>query len=669
MIKSYWLRILLCGVGAAVLGFVIALLTPKQYDGFFQVMVAPYAPSVRGASGDEASESVEDLLSASAPRTVNTQVEVMTSFQVFKEAAESVANQFGLPQEQGGEFDPFELQDRVSITAAKESDIVTLRVRMSDPKYAEAMAKQIYLAFEAANERQSRAGATQAITFLEGQVDTVKDQLASLDTEGAKLKQDLGTSDIQVQTQAETTALKQFEGELVAAQAAESDANAQVAKLREELNSGTVAPFVSGGQSSQLDQRRIALQQRLSQAEAELAQVKVKYEDDSEPVQIATAGIKRLQSELKKYDKDYAIAATSTMPNPVYQELSRGLMSASAAASGAHQKVVTLQSKFLQKQADVARLPDIQRKLQNLARRQNVLERINAIYQSKLSSLKLAGQGRRSNTVLVSSAVAIPKPTVPNMNLNIGLGLFLGLAAGFLWAVGTEAKRNPIRSLGQLNRLALQPCYRVVPELRVPMRGLSRPTAEVFEALLVNFIRSEKKGYRLGVLGVTKNAGATTSAMNLAIAAARGGYSVLYVEVDPGNNALTKLTPAAGDVKSPGSNITIYNASLGETTANGTMGLPTDLEDAAKGKDIVIFDFAPVKSSGDAFLIANQLDEMVLLVRANQTKSIDFLQAQQALIDAGCPMVSVTLSRVQDQSDDITALEQYPDVRAITPQT
>jgi Mrp family chromosome partitioning ATPase len=184
----------------------------------------------------------------------------------------------------------------------------------------------------------------------------------------------------------------------------------------------------------------------------------------------------------------------------------------------------------------------------------------------------------------------------------------------------------------------------------------------------VNFVRSEKKGYRLGVLGVTKNAGATTTAMNLAIAAARGGYSVLYVEVDPGNNALTKLTPAAGDVKSPGANISIYNASLGETQTGGTIGLPSDLEVAASGKDLVIFDFSPVKVSGDAFLIANQLDEMVLLVRANVTKSVDFLQSQQALIDAGCKLVTVTLTRVQDQSDDVSALEQQADVRSITPQ-
>jgi hypothetical protein len=46
---------------------------------------------------------------------------------------------------------------------------------------------------------------------------------------------------------------------------------------------------------------------------------------------------------------------------------------------------------------------------------------------------------------------------------------------------------------------------------------------------------------------------------------------------------------------------------------------------------------------------------------------VDFLQAQQALIDAGCPLVSVTLSRVQDQSDDVSALEQQAEIRSIAP--
>jgi hypothetical protein len=346
------------------------------------------------------------------------------------------------------------------------------------------------------------------------------------------------------------------------------------------------------------------------------------------------------------------------------RELDLSVAMVQAAQTRANQDLVALN----RVRAEMNQLPDTQKQLDSFARQRAVLERINALYTSKLKTLEYAETGRRTATQLITPAQAMPRPAIPNYPLNVGLGLFLGLAIGFLWSIGTEAKRNPIRSLGQLNRLSLQPCYRVVPELRLPMRGLNRPPAEVFDSLLVNFVRSEKKGYRLGVLGVTRGAGASTASMNLAIAAARGGYSVLYVEVDPGNNALTRLTPSAGDVKSPGANISIYNASLGETQSGGTVGLPSDLEIAAEGKDLVIFDFPPVKASGDAFLIANQLDEMILLVRANVTKSVDFLQAQQALIDAGCPLVSVTLSRVQDQSDDVSALEQQAEIRSITPQ-
>ena len=66
--------------------------------------------------------------------------------------------------------------------------------------------------------------------------------------------------------------------------------------------------------------------------------------------------------------------------------------------------------------------------------------------------------------------------------------------------------------------------------------------------------------------------------------------------------------------------------------SGGVIALASDLSEAEKGQDLIIFDFPPMRQSGDALIIANQLDETLLLVRANQTKSVDFLQAQQALM-------------------------------------
>lgn len=666
MIKSYWLRILLCGIAAAIVGFLIGVVTPKQYDAVVQVLVAPYTPGGTFAR-DDAESSVKDILDASAPRTVNTQVEMLTGYGVIGQAAEKVATDLNLPYKQpGDELNPFDLQDKITVTAAKESDIVSLRVRMSQPDLAARVAGAMYVAFEDQNERQSKDAANRAIEFLNKQVTGIKAQLHGIEQAMTKAKEDAKSPNIDQQVIADISQLRDLQiqrdtaqGELEASQARGAELGAQLA---------TISKTTPGGTSRTENPIYTKLQSQLQDATTQRDQLLVHYLEDSEQVRSQDRVISGIQSRLKDTPRYTANIESSTQPNPMYLTMAQEYKLSIANAKGAAQRVATVDAAIASLQVDMRRLPAIQETITSLALQEVVLQKIFEAYTSKLKTLEVAGSFRRSATHLTTPAVAMPRPAVPNFGLNVGLGLFLGLAVGFLWSIGTEAKRNPIRSLGQLNRLSLQPCYRVIPELRVPMRGLTRAPAEYFDSLLVNFVRSEKKGYRIGVLGVTKGAGATTTAMNLAIAAARGGYTVLYVEVDPGNSALTKLTPAAGDVKSPGANITIYNASLGETQAGGTVGLPADLEVAASGKDLVIFDFAPVKVSGDAFLLANHLDEMILLVRANSTKSVDFLQAQQALIDAGCPLVSVTLTRIQDQSDDVSALEQQAvDVKSIPP--
>lgn len=664
MIKSYWLRILICGIATAIVGFIIAAVTPQQYDAVLQVLVAPYSPIMPNNS-TEAESTVQDLLNASAPRSVTTQVEMLTSYGVVSTAGRKVAQDMNVSADgMDDELNTFNLMDQISITAAKESDLVTVRVRLRDKEMARRVAEQMYLAFEDQNLAQSRENAEKAIKFLKSQNDTIQKQVETLANAEAAAKTKLNTADLQSLLQAKTGQLQQYEAEYDKAQASVEGAQAKISGLEQQKMG--LPEKLETGIGEQEDPRYSALSQQLLAAQAERESLLERYLEDSEFVKAVDRRIKGIQARLKT-TKRYSRSGSNTAPNPELMQIDQELRLTKATLPAAQAQAAAAQTQMNRVKAELAELPNVQKQLDAYTRERAVLERISALYTTKLRTLEYAAMGRRTTSQLVTPAQAIPRPAVPNYPLNVGLGLFLGLAVGFLWSIGTEAKRNPIRSLGQLNRLSLQPCYRVVPELRVPMRGLNRAPAEVFDSLLVNFVRSEKKGYRLGILGVTRGAGASTSAMNLAIAAARGGYSVLYVEVDPGNNALTKLTPSAGDVKSPGANISIYNASLGETQSGSTVGLPSDLERAAEGKDLIIFDFPPVKASGDAFLIANQLDEMVLLVRANVTKSVDFLQAQQALIDAGCPLVSVTLSRVQDQSDDVSALEQQAEIRSIAP--
>jgi uncharacterized protein involved in exopolysaccharide biosynthesis len=661
MIKSYWLRILMCGLAAAIVGFLIGVVTKPQYDAELQVVVAPYFP-VGSPSMSEADDAVKSILDSSAPRTIQTQVDMLTSSGTIQEAARKVALDRNLSYtDPNDELYPYELQNKVSVTSAKESDVVSVHVRGSTPDLAQQLATEIYNAFDKQNKLQSRSSVGNAVTFLTTQDEQIQKELLSIENEVTKAQTEAGAPDIDQQMIADIQRLRDLEMQLDQSVANESAALTRSNNLKRQMQG--MPDFVEGSQTMSENPRFSALTQALIAAEADRETGLEKYLPDSVEIKALDRRIATLKKMLAG-TPEYKRGQTGSGINPTLQALRTDYQSALALVPTAQANTTALRIAVARQKAEMAKLPALKQKLDELKRKQLVLERISQLYTSKLKTLELAKTAPRSATYLVSPAQAMRIPSVPNYGLNVGLGMFLGLAIGFLWSISSESKRNPIRSLGQLNRLSLQPCYRVIPELRVPMRGLNRAPAEVFDSLLVNFVRSEKKGYKLGVLGVTRAAGATTTAMNLAISAARGGYSVLFVEVDAGNNAAAKLT---GDAKSPAMNIAIFNGPLG-THGGGTNGWSADLEVAAKGKDLVIFDFAPVKVSGDSFLLASQLDEMILLVRQNVTRSVDFLQAQQALIDAGCPIVNVALSRLQDQSDDISALEQQSDVRSIAPQ-
>jgi hypothetical protein len=74
-------------------------------------------------------------------------------------------------------------------------------------------------------------------------------------------------------------------------------------------------------------------------------------------------------------------------------------------------------------------------------------------------------------------------------------------------------------------------------------------------------------------------------------------------------------------------------------------------------RDLCVYDLQPYKSSGNPLMLASSLDECILLVRAGRTRSVDFLQAQQMLSDAGVRIVTVVLSRTRRLDDDFSFVD------------
>lgn len=663
MIKAYWLRILICALVGAGLGLLLAVFTPPKYEAVFAVLVDSKQLSGPSRQLTAADENVQDLVDFGRGRSVSTQVEMLTGLGTLQTAAQKVAAQRNMSMSSpDSELNPINLEQRVSVVAQNDSDVVTVRVKMSSEELARDVATEIYNAFYDQNNLIAKENADRAIKSLEKQKTEVEAKLRDLDNQATELKRAFTAPNIDAQVQSDVVALKDLEQVRDNAQIDLETQQSRITRLRSDYAS---APdTIESSSTNQYNPTLQTIESQLASARADLQQLLAKYTPEREEVKLAQARIANLELQARQIKGQIKAASTRTV-NPNKQELQRQIFEASSGIKAFAGRLQAAQQAVDAKKAEIQKLPEIQQKLQAILRDQAAQERLYQGYAERLDSLRAADSGRSTVTSLITPAISNPNPVSPNYVLNISLGFVIGLGFGLFWSISTEARRSPIRTLAQLNRLALQPAYRTIPELRVPFRGVDRAPAEAFESLLVNFARSQKKGYRMGFVGTMKGAGSTVTALNVAVSAARTGSSVLIVEGDPSGpiaKRLGKLGPGPVSDK-----IKVYDGGLTGSHSDHELNLPQQLVDAIASYDLVVFDFLPARQSSDAVRYASEMDEVVLLARVGQTRSVDFLQVQQALVEAGCKTLTIALSRVPEQSDDVALLETgSPDAKALT---
>ena len=182
MLRAYGFRIGLLAFVGLFVGLLISFLTKPKYEAAIQILVDPHNGMPVPAQSP-AERQVADIYESTAPRTVQTQVEQLTGFKVLTEAAKNVADRRGVSVLALPELSLVNLQKSISIEAVSESDLVTLRVRLSDKDMAAEIAQAIYDAFDEQNHSQSQEAAARAISILEDQTKKIDQQLAEIDRE------------------------------------------------------------------------------------------------------------------------------------------------------------------------------------------------------------------------------------------------------------------------------------------------------------------------------------------------------------------------------------------------------------------------------------------------------------------------------------------------------
>lgn len=659
MIKSYWVRLLVFMVAGGAIALAISLVVPKKYEGIVQILIDQKAilPNVPVNSVDQ---SVSDLVDFARSRGITTQVQQLTSFGVLQNAAGTTYTELGFNGEPAGEFEYFELIENISIEAEVGSDLVTLRVRMSDPEYAQAMARNIYQAFESFNIETTRTLAGQAITSLESQMNGVKGKLAELDNRATRLREALNAPNLDSQIQADISSIARVKDQrdLAAIDLASAEGRLRIL----ERNIKDVPKTIVSSSSVAFNQNLYAFDQQLATLRSDLVALEQRYSADHEQVRATRDRIQKIEQERARQLKSID-AGTTTAPNPLYQNMEAQLSDAQAGVNALQKRLDQAEAELIKSEAQLEQYPEAQNQLITLGRQQASLERIFAQYADRLESLQLAGQGRSAPTRMAGVG-RNPDPVSPKPVINLLVGMVLGLVLGVMSMLRTESARQPIRSIMQLNLLSDEPVFRALPNMSAPFRGLDRTPPEMFDALVASALRAEKRPYRVGFVGIVRDSGSSTAALNYAVSASRRGLDSLLVSLDPRSPNGRRLGMTGAGLQRVNDHLSFIEMTGSDVVVGSAGKISINESLATHERDVTVFDFEASTDAADYAFVASELDEVVLLVRANRVNSVDFLAVQQALKDSGVLNLTIVLARGAD-SDAIADASDPAEFRAL----
>ena len=306
-------------------------------------------------------------------------------------------------------------------------------------------------------------------------------------------------------------------------------------------------------------------------------------------------------------------------------------------------------------------------------------------YQRELENLAVSTQlARTSGAQLIDAARPPGSPYEPNMmrvvTLAFMVGLLIGLGAAFL----VDHLDTSLKNENDLIRASGYPNLAIVPELKSWKPGTAHvvtredphsPSAEAYRNLRtgVRFMSLDRPLKLVLLTSPRPGDGKTTTATNLAVAAARAGQRVLLVDCDLRkpqihtffglDNDCGFTTVLLGEASMPKVAQRIPGESNLLVVTSGP--LPPDPSELLAGDsarrvlgsigddvDLVVLDSPPVLAVSDPLVLASIVDGVILVASASSTDTRQVTRAVDRLLAVDAPMLGTVLNQFDPKDGD-----------------
>ncbi len=301
------------------------------------------------------------------------------------------------------------------------------------------------------------------------------------------------------------------------------------------------------------------------------------------------------------------------------------------------------------------------------ARRSGLLDQLTVITTSSIDPGEVVQRAERPSV-----------PISPKHQVDIALGVLLGLAAGVALASVRDQLQDRIQSPTAFRKVLKAPTLGLIPESPMLRGDLPRlvtidaprsPAAEAYRTLRTNLLAACKgtKVRTVLVTGARQGEGKTTTAVNLAVALAQVGRSVVLIGADLRYPRVHSVL-GIGNERGLGQ-VLLGSVSLDDALVNSSIpdlrvlpsGPVTGIDEpvellqsermfevirSCRQADFVIVDGPPIEPVADSLVLADLVDGVLLVTDAQSGTRAGVSRTRLQLEQVGANILGGVLNRV-----------------------
>jgi capsular exopolysaccharide synthesis family protein len=645
------------------LGMAYTLTRPMLYQSTVTILVSP-------SNGGRASNDISilmDLQSLTQQRSVDTQIEIITSPDMLKKAAKKLSDD----EIQAAFKTNHVKQGFVRASGQKNTDIIDITVRAFNAKVAKKFADALAQTYFDEDKVQNREATKLALAQVELSLEIAKEKMGNAHDRLTAFKERTGLIAPDAQVAKIANALADLRAGI---DSAFSDLNANrhlTDSLRKQINAQSQTVIA---QSRVMNNPRFsALVANLDTLQADRARQVQEYTPASPEVKAIDEQIKTLEGQLKKLAETIVAEQTHTT-NPLRAGLLDKYAAALAQQAALNGKLQALNAEYRIHQTEAKVLPKQERQLSELMQDVQLYTTTYNMLTEKQQELIISQNATLSSGRVIAEGTYSSVAVSPKVKNNAMLLLVAGIFFAIVCALIVERVDDHIHDQKTAETLTGAVTMTAIPELTPDAPKLitdvdrHSPFLESFRVLRNNiaFTAVDRHIHTIAVTSPGPSEGKSTTCANLAIIMAMDGKKVVVIDFDlhrPSMHNVMKRSRDVGftsvltgtakleDAVVPTDVPNVFFLPPGPLPPNPTeilnsQAARTLFNQLSEQYDAVVVDCPPCTKLSDVQVISTLVDGMLLLMALERTLKTGLRMTTRALHQVNAPLIGIVLNRM-----------------------